>query len=599
VDDQLDMVEAYRHFYEGEDQRFAITFRLKQRDGSYRYIRDFAEKRVDAGTGAMELVGMSQDVTHQMAADAMLRESEIKLRRAHRLAKLCYWAYDPVASSAGAADRLIFSGDAEEILGAPADALNRATTSPLIAMAHPEDRERILNEWRTFMASIETAWTFEYRLARSDGETRDVSVSAEKVVNDRGPLGQVIGVVQDITDRKRSERAIARNETLLRHAHRLSRVGYWVWEPRDVAQSSDRGWLHVSSEFADILGVTPEDIPLQETDLARKFVHPDDLSAAIAVVEGFVQRTSDRYNAQFRAIRPDGSIAHVHMEAERLRDANGRILYEIGVMQDVTEQRERELELMTAKRTAEIANRTKTQFLANMSHELRTPLNAVIGFSQLIRDEAFGPIQERYVSYADDINSSGKLLLALINDILDMSRIEAGQQKLMEEVISIDSAINDCVRMVGSKAADGGVRLIVENKGPLPAVRADERALKQVLLNLLSNAVKFTPQGGAVSVAAEMTGNGALDIGISDSGIGIAEEVIKDLFLPFRQADASISRRFGGSGLGLAISKKLMELHGGQISIDSHPGRGTRVTLHLPAERIVKDAEAGAALLQA
>jgi PAS domain S-box-containing protein len=599
VDDQLDMVEAYRHFYEGEDQRFAITFRLKQRDGSYRYIRDFAEKRVDAGTGAMELVGMSQDVTHQMAADAMLRESEIKLRRAHRLAKLCYWAYDPVASSAGAADRLIFSGDAEEILGAPADALNRATTSPLIAMAHPEDRERILNEWRTFMASIETAWTFEYRLARSDGETRDVSVSAEKVVNDRGPLGQVIGVVQDITDRKRSERAIARNETLLRHAHRLSRVGYWVWEPRDVAQSSDRGWLHVSSEFADILGVTPEDIPLQETDLARKFVHPDDLSAAIAAVEGFVQRTSDRYNAQFRAIRPDGSIAHVHMEAERLRDANGRILYEIGVMQDVTEQRERELELMTAKRTAEIANRTKTQFLANMSHELRTPLNAVIGFSQLIRDEAFGPIQERYVNYADDINSSGKLLLALINDILDMSRIEAGQQKLMEEVISIDSAINDCVRMVGSKAADGGVRLIVENKGPLPAVRADERALKQVLLNLLSNAVKFTPQGGAVSVAAEMTGNGALDIGISDSGIGIAEEVIKDLFLPFRQADASISRRFGGSGLGLAISKKLMELHGGQISIDSHPGRGTRVTLHLPAERIVKDAEAGAALLQA
>ena len=152
-DDQEDMAEAYRAFYEGADQRFAISFRLKQRDGSYRYIRDFAEKRVDTGGGVLELVGMSQDVTQQLAADAMLRESEIKLRRAHRLAKLCYWTYDPVAAAAGGGDRLVFSGDTQEILGAPAEALNGAATSPLIAMAHPEDRERILQEWRAFMAS--------------------------------------------------------------------------------------------------------------------------------------------------------------------------------------------------------------------------------------------------------------------------------------------------------------------------------------------------------------------------------------------------------------------------------------------------------------
>lgn len=591
-DDRADMTDAYRQFYEGQEQRLAITFRLKQPDGSYRFIRDFAEKRIDAASGAIELVGMSQDVTQQMAADAMLRESEVKLRRAHRLAKLCYWTYDPVASAGGAGDRLTFSGDAEEILGAPADELNRSTVSPLISMAHPEDRERVLQEWRAFMASPEASWIFEYRLCRRDGQIRDVSVSAEKVVSERGPVDQVIGVVQDITDRKRSELAIARNETLLRHAHRLSRVGYWVWEPRDVAQSSDRGWLHVSTEFGDILGVKPEDVPLEETDMVRQFAHPDDRAAALAAVEGFVTRAAERYSVQFRAVRPDQSITHLHMEAERLRDPQGRILYEIGVIQDVTEQRQRELELMTAKRTAEIASRTKTQFLANMSHELRTPLNAVIGFSQLICDQAFGQIPDRYVNYANDINSSGKLLLAMINDILDMSRIEAGQQTLMEEVISVDSAVNNCVRMVAAKAADGGVKLIVENKGPLPALRADERALKQVLLNVLSNAVKFTPQGGSVSVAAQAMPNGTLDIQIIDTGIGIAEEVIKDLFLPFRQADSSISRRFGGSGLGLAISKKLMELHGGEISVESHPGRGTRVTLHLPAERVVEVADA-------
>jgi signal transduction histidine kinase len=231
-----------------------------------------------------------------------------------------------------------------------------------------------------------------------------------------------------------------------------------------------------------------------------------------------------------------------------------------------------------------------------MSHELRTPLNAVIGFSQLIGDQAFGEIPERYVSYANDINSSGKLLLALINDILDMSRIEAGQQKLLEEIISVDSVINDCVRMVTSKAADGGVRLIVENKGVLPPLRADERALKQILLNLLSNAVKFTPQGGVVTVAAEVTRDRGLAVSIVDTGIGIAEDVLKDLFLPFRQADSSISRRFGGSGLGLAISKKLMELHGGEISIESRLGRGTRVTLLMPAARVIEDADAAARL---
>ena len=201
-----------------------------------------------------------------------------------------------------------------------------------------------------------------------------------------------------------------------------------------------------------------------------------------------------------------------------------------------------------------------------MSHELRTPLNAVIGFSQLIKDQAFGDIPERYLTYADDINNSGKLLLALINDILDMSRIEAGQHKLVEEVISIEAAINDCVRMVAAKATDGGVRLAVENKGKLPALRADERALKQVLLNVLSNAIKFTSQGGSVTIAAQNLPDGRVEVQIADTGIGIAEDALKELFQPFRQADASISRRFGGTGLGLAISKKLVELHGGEIA---------------------------------
>jgi PAS domain S-box-containing protein len=594
-DDQAAMAERYREFYQGEDQRLAFTFRFKQADGGYRYIRDFAEKRQDGG--AFEIVGMSQNVTQQVASDALLRENEIKLRRAHRLAKLCYWTYEAVASSAEV-DVLVFSGDTDETFGRSAEELNRATSSPLITMAHPEDRDRIIAEWRAFMQSADASRTFDYRLSRQGGEIRDVSVSAEKVMNEQGLVGQVVGVVQDITDRRRSEIAMARNEDLLRHAHRLGRIGYWVWEPRDVAQSSDRGWLHVSTEFSDILGVAPDGVPLEETDMVRKFGHPEDRDDALAAVEPFVTRASDRYSVKFRALKPAGDIVHVHMDAERIRDAQGNILYEVGVVQDVTEQRQREMELMTAKRAAEIANRTKTQFLANMSHELRTPLNAVIGFSQIIKDQAFGEIPERYLNYADDINSSGKLLLALINDILDMSRIEAGQHKLTEEVISLEAAINDCVRMVAAKAADGGVRLAVENKGKLPALRADERALKQVLLNVLSNAVKFTPQGGAVTISAQSLPDRRVEVQIADTGIGIAEDALTELFQPFRQADASISRRFGGTGLGLAISKKLIELHGGEIQVESHPGRGTRVNLRLPAERVA-DQTAGDRRMQA
>ena len=596
-DDQGPMADHYRAFYQGENERLAFTFRLKQPGGGYRYIRDFAEKRQEANSGTVEIIGMSQDVTQQMAADAMLRESEIKLRRAHRLAKLCYWTYDPIASAHGGGDSLAFSGDTDEIFGAPVEELNAASVSPLIAMAHPDDRDGVLAEWRAFMVATESSHTFEYRLCRRGGEIRDVRVSAEKVMSEHGAVGQVIGVVQDITDRKRSEIAMARNENLLRHAHRLTRIGYWVWEPRDVAQSADHGWLHVSTEFSDMLGVTPEEVPLEETELVRKFSHPEDIDSAIQAVEPFVLRAADRYSVKFRARKPGGEIVHLHMDAERVRNEHGNILYEVGVAQDVTEQRQREMELITARRAAEIANRTKTQFLANMSHELRTPLNAVIGFSQLIKDQAFGDIPERYLTYADDINTSGKLLLALINDILDMSRIEAGQHKLIEEVISPEAAINDCVRMVAAKAADGGVRLAVENKGPLPALKADERALKQVLLNVLSNAVKFTPQGGSVTIAGQTLPDGRLQVEISDTGIGIAEDALKELFQPFRQADASISRRFGGTGLGLAISKKLIELHGGDIVVESQSGRGTLVMVRLPAERLAQDA--GATRLQA
>jgi signal transduction histidine kinase len=263
-----------------------------------------------------------------------------------------------------------------------------------------------------------------------------------------------------------------------------------------------------------------------------------------------------------------------------------------GALQDVTDLKQHEQELIETKNEAELANRSKSEFLTNMSHELRTPLNAIIGFSQVIRDQLFGSDQSRYVDYARDIHESGLMLLDLINDILDVSKLEAGKHVLYEEELALGEVINVCLNMMKSRAAEGAVKLSAAGFDALPRVWAEERGMKQVLLNLLSNAVKFTPRNGAVKIEGGLTKDGGVAVAVIDTGIGIPSDVLPHLFRPFRQGDNSISRQFGGSGLGLAISRRLVELHNGRIEVESQPGKGTTVTITLPAERVIPDLNA-------
>jgi signal transduction histidine kinase len=260
-----------------------------------------------------------------------------------------------------------------------------------------------------------------------------------------------------------------------------------------------------------------------------------------------------------------------------------------GALQDVTDLKQHEQELIETKNEAELANRSKSEFLTNMSHELRTPLNAIIGFSQVIRDQLFGSDQTRYVDYARDIHESGLLLLDLINDILDVSKLEAGKHVLYEEELAIGDVVNVCLNIMKSRAAEGAVKLSSSGFEALPRAWAEERGMKQVLLNLLSNAVKFTPRNGSVKIEGGLTKDGEIAIAVVDTGIGIPPDVLPHLFRPFRQGDNSISRQFGGSGLGLAISRRLIELHNGRIEVQSEPGKGTTVTITLPAERVIPD----------
>ena len=255
---------------------------------------------------------------------------------------------------------------------------------------------------------------------------------------------------------------------------------------------------------------------------------------------------------------------------------------------DITERKQSEVALRELVEEAQEASRAKSNFLANMSHELRTPLNAIIGFSEVISAEMFGPLSNpRYLDYAGYINASGNHLLRLINDILDLSKAESGKLELNEEAVDLESVIQPSILFVSQQAASGGVRLAVRLPPDLPHLRADGIKLQQMLINLLSNAVKFSSRGSEVVLAAAVEPSGMLAIAVSDTGIGIAQADIPKVLEPFRQVDSALSRKFQGTGLGLSLTKRLIELHGGGIAIDSEVGSGTTVTIRFPAERVL------------
>jgi PAS domain S-box-containing protein len=376
-------------------------------------------------------------------------------------------------------------------------------------------------------------------------------------------------------ERSRTQAVLRESEERYRRVADLSPEAAFVYV--------DRKLVFANQAFLRQVGATSLD-QVMGTD-STDFIHPDDRDRALARRDGMVNNNQPIAPVEVKRLRLDGSVYYGEVAATLLV-WEGKPAAQV-VCRDITERKQVEETLLFAKEEAELHNRAKSEFLAGMSHELRTPLNAIIGFSEILNKEALGPIgSTQYREYAGDIHASGQHLLALINDVLDISKIEAGGIDLEEQAVDLAGAIESCVTMVKERATAREVSLITEfAAGAIPSLYADPRRLKQILINLMSNAVKFTEPGGAVTIKAWYKSDSGYVLQVMDTGIGIAVDDIPKAMARFQQVDGRLSREHEGTGLGLPLTKSLVELHGGSLDLQSQIGKGTVVTIRLPAHR--------------
>ncbi len=473
-----------------------------------------------------------------------------------------------------------------------------ASTDDVISRIAPEHQDRV----RKALAGARTFGAFDvtFRVPKADGAAAWIDARGQ-AFGEPDALGyaSIIGVALDVTDERVAERRFQAAERRLRDAIDSVSEAFVLYDRKGRL-------LMCNTNFRDFFGIEPRALKPgsphamveKVADLAVKRTSLTPIGQRgvreVEMVDGRWLQISERRTAEGGLVVTAADVTALKRQEEARRLNEEALEHAVARLEESrTELTELATKYQAEKLKAEGANTAKSEFLANMSHELRTPLNAVNGFSEIMVHEMFGPLGDRrYKEYAQDILSSGQHLLALINDILDMSKIEAGKMALSFEWIDMGELVEEAVRLMGNRADAAGLSLVCTVPPGLPEVEADHRAVKQVMLNLLSNAIKFTPAGGRVDVKVWAlgveTGSPRLQVSVSDTGIGIAKADIPRLGRPFEQIETNHSKTQQGTGLGLALTRSLIELHAGVFDLMSEAGQGTTASFTLPLQRKAK-----------
>lgn len=492
-----------------------------------------------------------------------LRRSEARLASAQRIARLGHWLWNV---QTGVID---FSEEGARILGLPEGQM-QLRYEDYIDLVDKEER-RIVSELfqRTLQERKQGALDHALRLPNGVERFVHIQTQVDFIEHDIGVLS-ISGILQDITERKKYEEVLRVTQFSV---DRASDGVFWTDFGGNI--------LYVNDAACRRHGYLREELLILKAYQLRK------------------DYTPEQWQQHWNELKKNRSMT---TEAVHLSKDGGEFIVEItesylpykgkefncAFVRDITERKQAEQDLLQAKEQAEIASRTKSEFLANMSHELRTPLNAIIGFSTILRQEMFGQIgSPKYLEYSNDIHDSGMHLLRVINDILDLSKIESGKFDLHAEEVELPRIIDASLRIIAERAESANLTLVREIEDDLPHLFIDERCFKQILLNLLSNAVKFTLAGGKITVKAAMDESKNVILSVTDTGIGMKPEDLPRAMSAFMQVDSSHARKYQGTGLGLPLTKTLVEHHDCAFKLESEFGKGTAITITIPPSRFI------------
>ncbi len=517
---------------------------------------------------------------YELSNEAAERERlNLFLRKAEGEYKAIIDAVSDIIFEANAESELLFLNETwKKITGFDTEqSLNRS----LFDMLHPQDQDEQRESFGQLLKGQKYTCRAFTRLRTSDGTFRSVELAMSVLRQDDNRNIRIVGTITDVEERRRAERALSEAEKKYRTIVENAAGGIYQVTPEGQ-------FLSANPAMARILGYdTPEQI-LREVRDAHKQLYVNNKDRRHFIRELETKGVITNFETQL--LTRDKQKIWISKNARVVKDDEGSILYYEGSMAEITKRKEAEIDLQKAKTSSDLASRAKSEFLANMSHELRTPLNAIIGFSEIIKNEVMGPIENRqYWEYAGDIYESGKSLLTIINEILDVSRIEAGERHLNDSIVDLEKIVKSCIEFMEPKAEANEMTINNLMDTNVPQIIGEELAIKQILLNLLSNAIKFTPTGGRVTLSHELDKEGRLRLSVTDTGVGLDEEEIEKALSPFGQIENSFSRSSAGAGLGLTLVNSLVKLHGGRLELFSQKGIGTTATIILPAKRVAQE----------